>query len=74
MLRPKKGLIIALNLRLMAKDLFLSTQWIIFGVLLDELMSWNDQSYQIILKLNRTTGILSKLRKLYLFIYSDLLF
>ena len=74
MLRPKKGLIIALNLRLMAKDLFLSTQWIIFGVLLDEFMSWNDQSYQIILKLNRTTGILSKLRKLYLFIYSDLLF
>ena len=46
----------------MAKDLFLSTQWIILGVLLDELMSWNGQSYQVKLKINRTTGILSKFR------------
>ena len=32
------------------------------GVLLDEHMSWNEQIYQIKLKLNRAIGILSKLR------------
>ena len=32
------------------------------GVLLDEHMSWNEQIYQIKLKLNRALGILSKLR------------
>ena len=31
------------------------------GVLLDEHMSWNEQIYQTKLKLNRVTGILSKL-------------
>ena len=31
-------------------------------VLLDEHMSWNDQIYQIKLKLNHVIGILSKLR------------
>ena len=31
-------------------------------VLLDERMSWNEQIYQIKLKLNRAIGILSKLR------------
>ena len=32
------------------------------GVLLDEHMSWNEQIYQTKLKLNRSIGILSKLR------------
>ena len=32
-----------------------------FGVLLDENMSWNEQIYQIKLKLNRPIAILSKL-------------
>ena len=32
------------------------------GVLLDEHMSWNQQIYQVKLKLNRAMGILSKLR------------
>ena len=31
------------------------------GVLLDEHLSWNEQIYQTKLKLNHTTGILSKL-------------
>ena len=61
--RPKKlKLDHSFKFKIYGKRLILIHSVKYLGVLLDEHMSWNEQIYQIKLKLNRAIGILSKLR------------